>query len=464
MISWIQRSFQLHFRIIFFVLLAVTIVSFIFTIGSTPGIGSAAPRVLHQEFFGLDLTKPGDSRRLLDDAGLSANLRGIGYILQDAAALEGYGFRRVACLALADQLKIPAPTAEELAAQIQTLPIFLGEDGRFDAGNYARFRDNLKTNPRVSEDDIARVLSGDVRVERVQRLLAGPGYVLPGEVEDHLRRTAATWTIAVASYDYAAFQPDIPAAEDALARFYDDHAGNYEVPVHTGVDYVEFRAEDRLGSVKITDDEVRAYYEANLTRFPPPEEKKTAEDKSAAPQIGIQTAKDPAAIFAQVRPQVEQALRTERARILAARVAADLTVAMFEQNLKPRTPPFDAMLAAQNLTLKHAPPLTVESVPAELGWTPEIAADAVRLTEADPVSDALPVGNNSVVLFWRETLPPFRPPLAQVHDRVLADFRENERRRKFVEFGQALRRQLEPRLKAGEPVEKAAAAVEPKLE
>jgi len=33
MISWIQRSFQHHFRMVFGVLLAVTIISFIFTIG-----------------------------------------------------------------------------------------------------------------------------------------------------------------------------------------------------------------------------------------------------------------------------------------------------------------------------------------------------------------------------------------------------------------------------------------------
>ena len=44
MISWIQRSFQQHFRIIFGILLAVTIISFIFTIGASPGIGRAGPK------------------------------------------------------------------------------------------------------------------------------------------------------------------------------------------------------------------------------------------------------------------------------------------------------------------------------------------------------------------------------------------------------------------------------------
>ena len=46
MISWIQKYFQHHFRIIFAVLLAVTIISFIFTIGASPGIGRAAAAIV----------------------------------------------------------------------------------------------------------------------------------------------------------------------------------------------------------------------------------------------------------------------------------------------------------------------------------------------------------------------------------------------------------------------------------
>jgi len=47
-----------------------------------------------------------------------------------------------------------------------------------------------------------------------------------------------------------------------------------------------------------------------------------------------------------------------------------------------------------------------------------------------------------------------------VRERVVADFKENERRRRFVELGHVLRTQFEARLKAGDSFDKAAAATD----
>src|ERR1022692_4025296 len=75
MISWIQRYFQRHFRIIFGVLLAVTIISFIFTIGSTPGIGRADRREMTRDYFGHNLASREEVQRMIEDAHLSSYLQ-----------------------------------------------------------------------------------------------------------------------------------------------------------------------------------------------------------------------------------------------------------------------------------------------------------------------------------------------------------------------------------------------------
>ncbi len=72
MIYWIQRTFQNHFKAVFMVLLSVTIVSFIVTIGATPGIGRADRRVVDNNFFGHNLSSQADLERLLSDARISA--------------------------------------------------------------------------------------------------------------------------------------------------------------------------------------------------------------------------------------------------------------------------------------------------------------------------------------------------------------------------------------------------------
>jgi peptidyl-prolyl cis-trans isomerase D len=451
MISWIQKNFQHHFRIVFGVVLVVTIISFIFTIGAAPGIGRAGTKTYSQLFFGHDLSKQGTSDSLFGDAALSIQLQ-VGNLGGESSQVQEYGLQRTASLALADQLKLPPPTRAELENHIRGLQAFAGPDGQFDASHYASFRDSLKANPRLSEADIARVLSDDVRIAQLRRLVGGPGYVLSGEVKEQLIRTDSSWTIAVATTDYADFKPEIPVVEDALKRYFDQNAFRYTVPPRIGVDFVEYRTSDFIGGIPPTVAEIRAFYDENPARFPKPSEPKAAHPDAAKPS-------NPDADFAAVSPQVEQTLKTERASRLAAKAAADLTVAIYEQRLTPHTPAFNDFIAQNKLAIKAVPPFQAEATPADLGWNEQIVEQAMNLKSERPVSDPLATANGSIVLFWRETLPSYQPELAQVRDRVAADFRENERRNSFVATGRTLRAQLEALLKAGDSFEKAAASV-----
>jgi peptidyl-prolyl cis-trans isomerase D len=465
MISWIQRSFQHHFRVVFYILLGASTIPLIFIYSASSGIGRATPKTYSQMFFGHELGRQGASESLYGDAALSAQLEA-GFVPRDNTQVQKYGLERIAALALADQIKIPAPTREDLANYIKGLAAFAGTDGQFDANRYATFRDNLKANPRLSEGDISRVLNDDVRIVRLQQILVGPGYALPSEIKAQLTLADSAWTIAVATIDYAAFKPDVPVAEDSLKRFYDDTAFRYVAPPRVGVDYVEFPAGAFVGAVNITPADVRAYYDENPLRFPKPAEPKAAGENKTLSTDAAKAA-NPDADFAAVRPQVEQAILFERAQRLAAKAAADLTVALYEQKLTPHTPAFDDLLAKNKLTIKSVTPFHPDSVPQELAWAPALVEQAMQLSAEHPVSDALPGNAGSLVLFWRETLPSFQPSLAQVRDRVVVDFKENERRKRFVEFGRTLRSQLESRLKAGDAFDKAAAAVtdasQPKL-
>lgn len=436
-------------------LLGLTIISFVFTIGAAPGIGRADRQVVDRQFFGYNLSLQSDQQRLMGDAGLSANLRMGAFGNLDPEQIQNYAFQRAATLHLADEWHIPEPTSAEIEKQIKTLRMFAGPDGQFDAKAYQTFRDNLKTTPRgLSEADIVRVLGDDIRAEKVQELLSGPGYVLPAEIKNQISRADTSWTLATAAADYGAFKPEIKPTEAELTQFFEQSGGRYDVPPRVSVSYVDFPAANYLANVNVTDAEVRAFYDANPSRFPKPADA----TKPAPATPNITPPADPAADFAAVRPQVEAAVKADRAQKMAVKAASDLALALFEAKAKTLAA-VENFFAAQKITPKSLPPFTRDAPPPQIGGSPDVAAEAFRLNPDRITSDAIATPSGAVVLIWKETFPSHKPLFTEVRDKVAADYIENERRKRFVELGKTAKARLEARLKAGDTFEKAAAAI-----
>ncbi|MBW8782125.1 MAG: peptidyl-prolyl cis-trans isomerase [Verrucomicrobia bacterium] len=450
MISWIQKTFQQHFRTIFLVMLAIIIISFVFTIGASPGIGQAGHKVAQRTFFDLNLGSQEDQERLMGDASLSVLLQA-GYNALQNDRLQQYALQRYAALHLATELNLPAPTDAEVIAHVQQLRAFAGQDGKFDAKRYAEFRDSLKTNPRLHESDVTRVLVDDVTYKNVEQLLSGPGYVLPADVKNQLIRVESQWTLSAVNVDYPSFNPAITVSDAELEKYFEDNAFRYEIAPKVSVDYIDFPTADFISKVNVTDAEVRAYYDANPARFPKP----SADAKATTPALLAPTA-GPEADFAAVRAQVEAALKQERAQRLAEQTAADLSVALYEGKIAASG--LNDFLATRKLALKSVAPFDRTSVPAVLGGGAQTGAEAFKLGPQHLFSDVVSTGHGAAILVWKDTLPARKPALTEVKDRVAADYRENEKRKRFVELGRTLRGLLAARLKAGDTLDKAVAA------
>jgi peptidyl-prolyl cis-trans isomerase D len=450
MISWIQKYFQHHFRSIFAVLLVFIIISFVAGINASGGFGRGDRQHVDRQFFDYNLGLPADQQRLIGDASLSAQLR-FGAFDASPEQIQSYAFQRAASLHLADQWHIPAATDVEITDQIKTLRMFQGQDGQFDAKAYVDFRDNLKKQPRggAGEGDIKRVISDDVRAQKVNKLISGPGYVLPNDVKTQLAQADTTWTVATAAVDYASFKPEIKATDADLAKYFGEEAARYEITPRVVATYVDFSAINFISSVTVTEADVRSYYDANPARFPKPPTVKPADDKT--PPVA-----DPAADYAAVRAQVETTLKLDRAKKLAAKAASDLALSLY--NNKVPAGEIDAFLAKQKYAAKSLAPFSRETGPVELGGDArEVAAEAFKLpNQGRYYSEVVNTQTGAVILFWKETQPARKPALAEVRDKVVTDWTDNEKRRRFIELGKTIKSQLEARLKAGDTIEKAA--------
>jgi peptidyl-prolyl cis-trans isomerase D len=297
------------------------------------------------------------------------------------------------------------------------------------------------------------VLGDDVRADKVNKLLSGPGYVLPADVKQQLKRSDTTWTLATATADYAAFSPEIKPTDAELTKAFEEAGGRYDIPPQVVTSYVDFSTAAYLAQVNPTEAEVRAFYDANPARFPKP----AAPTPPAALTPVVTPPADPSADFAAVRAQVESTLKQERAQQLATKAASDFAVKLYDGKVTSHAA-LETFLAREKITPKALPPFPRNAPPAELGGSPEAAEQAFRLNDGRVVSGAIPTPNGAAVLFWKETLPSRKPLFAEVREKVSADFIENEKRKRFIELGRTAKTQIEARLKAGDTFEKAAAA------
>lgn len=442
MISWIQRSFQRHFKWLFLLLLGVVIVSFVFVTNASSGFGQQGNRRQPpRPFFGLDLSLAADQRALAEDARLSVFLRFAPSREIPENELTRYALSRHASLVLADRIGLPAPTQEQILAHIRELRAFADPvTGQFDPKRYAEFTDSLRRNPRLTEGDVSRVITADTRIVAYDKLLAGPGYVLPSDIIEVISGNQTVWTLAVASVEGADYSPRIDTSDTALATWFETNARRYEISPRVSVAALSIPASAFAGSLTLSETEVRAAYDANPARYP------------AASGATVEAGSD--AAFAAARPLVEAELRKRHAEKAALDAANDLNVQLFEAGTKPAD--LATFIANRpNVSLIEVGPVGADAIPAELGGASArtVSTEALRLSAERPYSNPVAIPGGAAILVWRANIPARTPSLEEVRDSVAADYQAAEKRRLFNEAGRTLQTTVASSVASGKDFE-----------
>lgn len=456
MISWIQRTFQQHFKWLFVALLIVVIISFVFVTNTSSGLGQGGGRKLEpRPFFGIDLNKGEDMRALASDAQLSIYLRYNPQREVSESQLFQYAQSRHASLYLADKLGLPAPSQEGVVEHIRSLRLFASPtSGAFDPKLYSEFTDSLKTNPRLTEADVSRVIAEDALVAVYEKLLAGPGYVLPADVEEMLAQRDTQWTLAIAAVSGAAFAPEIDRSESALQAWFETNARRYEIPARVSVFALEVPSAPFIPSVTLSEARIRAAYDANPARYPAPD----APTPPAAPANTAEPGTNQDAAFLAVRGLVEADLRSQRAGQAALDAASDLAVELLEKNVKPSAVA-DILKGREGVNVIELGVIGAGAIPPELGGesaAAKILPEVARLASDRPFSNPVATPTGAALLVWREAVAARTPELAEVKAQALADYEAAEKRRLFSEAGRALQATVSAAVANGEEFAKVA--------
>jgi hypothetical protein len=276
----------------------------------------------------------------------------------------------------------------------------------------------------ASKEDFERFLEHDLAIKQLVSVLGISGGVMPpGEIEELYRRVRQeldTEAVFFSASNYMA-QVQMPSPE-LLGEFYTNQMSVYREPDRRQLSYVMFNitnyfpeAEQKLGTNldRIVDENLRRIGTNYLS-------------------LGAQTPEE-------AKPKIRQILIAQQAGTNANAQALD-----FQRQLSTNQPLRLENLATlakeKGLEVKVTKPFDIKYGPSEFHLGPNFPALAFRLTPEEPFM-VLPIrGEDGVyIVALNKEIPSRIPPLEEIHDRVVGDYKYVQAHRIAEETGQHFR-------------------------
>jgi peptidyl-prolyl cis-trans isomerase D len=448
MISWIQHHLIRHGRWIFLSLLALIIVAFVFTIGATPGCTTDRSGYKENLFYGIDLNSPRESEVIIEKIQLSAFLDG--QQIRSDEQFQNQLTSRIALLQLADKIGVPSPSQETLANYITTKAAFRGDDGEFSADSYAKFVDSMESNPLSSQGLVIVVLEEDYRINQIDSVLSGPGYLLPSEAIAQTQRNATELNLVTAELKYADFMPEIAVEETTLREYYDANALRYEIPERIKASYVFFDLKGCVEKVpEPSEAELREHFISNQDGFVADYESTKPEPSESVAGGEVETPKEADKVtFSDVREAVTQSYLTEQGTRMANEAAQGFAYTLYRDEIKRDSDAFKALLNESKLSLTEIEPYTLAGA-SQRALSSEFLESAFKLGGNRYYSDAYAVDGGFAVLLYQGRIAPEIPEFEAVQSEVIKDYKTDEKRRLFNEKGESLQAELKTKIVEG---------------
>ena len=422
MISWLQKTLQKHYKWLFSCLLFVVIISFVFTIGASPGLLSGKEKRQPKNYYGYNLNDASDVKKLFKYASIS-NLMKTGTESQSSEWVQASALTRPPMLYLADMLQVPAPNEYELADYIKAQSYFKNPSGSFNTLKYQTFLDGLKHNPNVSQNDVPLALREDFRIDKAMDSLKMPGYTNPFEVELLLKQDNIVYEIA-----YASFKPDLSRlntnlTDEQYLSLYDKYKAAYKIDEKATLSYLVI-PETRYNRSENTpsDKQLLDFYNQNKHLF------------------------ESAKSFADAQKDVLEKYHEVHAKKFAETIASDLVYELYEKNIKRDSKDYSDLLNKFNLKEKSLGTYARHSLPNDAIISQEDFEMIFALNNSDRFySDPIHVKKSVVRLLIDNLTPAQLPPIENMKNELLKKHVETEK----VELAKTQSEELLTKIKAG---------------
>ncbi|MDR0646912.1 MAG: peptidyl-prolyl cis-trans isomerase [Puniceicoccales bacterium] len=410
MLSGIQLFLEKNRRWLFALLLIVIVIPFVFTIGSMPGLGYGKKKVGAQ-FWGYDLGDPKQMEQIVRDGALSIALQTGSEENAWMESAQGYAFYRLFLLHIARVVGLPDPIEDELHQFIKTRLLFLDENKAFQPQLY---NDYLKkwSEQFGKTQNLRRLLTEDYLCERVKKVLAEPGFVLPRECEVMYKYWTASYQL-----QYVSLRNEVTLPENILDKtlqaFFEAHKNDYRVERQAEIALLFFEANKHRASLPlVSDQELERYFTLHKHEF----KKVDSEEVS----------------FEAVKSAVRDHWEKEQLNVLAEKCATQFALTVYDKGIQMQTVEWKQWLNDNDVRIIDTlPPYGQNSLPERKGLGKEVLLKAFDLDQERFLSDPMPVKNGYVLVALKQFLDPYYPALDTVKEKVLQDCQRSERDKIF---------------------------------
>jgi hypothetical protein len=295
-------------------------------------------------------------------------------------------------------------------------PAFCGEDGAFDRMRYEYVLSNaLGMTPQAYE----AIRRNQLLIAKAEAAIAAGAWGVPAVASEQARGMTDQFVVRVATVSNSFATAEMKLGDGELESFYKERLATYHVPDRVSVRYVAFPAAKFRDAVKLVEDDVRDFYDANLKKYE------------------VNTNGTPATLdFAEARSMVEAELRMQGARELASDAAADFADLFYQSAGKLADEDFERLAGEQSLTVRTSGLFSADSVPFGIDRSAPFAQAAFDLdpeSQRDRYSDPVVGRETSYVLAFHERREAYDPALEEVRDRVQKEALSFARDRAFAE-------------------------------
>lgn len=293
------------------------------------------------------------------------------------------------------------PTTGEIANGLKALPVFQGANG-FDLAKYTDLTDHALAPMGFSEAEMEELVSDQISLQRVQKILGAGVSVVDSEMRANYERLYSKMDVATVAFKSADFANQVQVNDADVQKYFDTHKGELKSEARRQVKFVEFGLTD------------------------------------------------------------EQKKLTGKARIDALQKMADVA-GDFTDAVQAKGADFDEVAAKMKLRAQETGPFS-KSEPDPRFKAPELTKAAFELSPESPVGAPIQTPDGFYVERLAKMAPARPLTLEEAKPKIVETLKQERTQALMTAKADATAKQLREALKNGKSTEEAAAAVGVKLE